>query len=232
MKLGRVTDRLASFASELDCATQNRKQADSTRYQALSESVHRLDQNLQAEIARRAERDLRLQQQLADMDAVSHGLKVALDGLTATVQALQDSLAAESAARQSDLEHLATGLVSKVNECVDALAAETAERERSVAEVRQAAAGEAGRLAGALQEAAAAQTAALQALRQEVEAGAAETAAREELWQGAAVADIAELKAALAAEREERIQEDDAIVVAVNDYTAAMQEGLRLVAQQ
>lgn len=36
-------------------------------------------------------------------------------------------------------------------------------------------------------------------------------------------------QAALALEREERVAEDDEIVQAVNDYTRALQEGLKLV---
>jgi hypothetical protein len=44
-----------------------------------------------------------------------------------------------------------------------------------------------------------------------------------------APAQVAALKAALALEREERIAEDDEIVQAVNDYTKALQEGLKLV---
>ncbi len=35
---------------------------------------------------------------------------------------------------------------------------------------------------------------------------------------------------ALASEREERVAEDDEIVAAVNDYTRALQDGLRILA--
>lgn len=35
---------------------------------------------------------------------------------------------------------------------------------------------------------------------------------------------------AVAAEREERVAEDDEIVAAVNDYTRALQDGLRILA--
>jgi hypothetical protein len=40
---------------------------------------------------------------------------------------------------------------------------------------------------------------------------------------------VSALKAALALEREERVAEDDEIVQAVNDYTRALQEGLKIV---
>lgn len=38
------------------------------------------------------------------------------------------------------------------------------------------------------------------------------------------------LQTALAVEREERVAEDDEIVAAVNDYTRALQDGLRIIA--
>jgi hypothetical protein len=38
------------------------------------------------------------------------------------------------------------------------------------------------------------------------------------------------LQNAVAAEREERVAEDDEIVAAVNDYTRALQDGLRILA--
>jgi len=42
--------------------------------------------------------------------------------------------------------------------------------------------------------------------------------------------ELASLKSAMAAEREERVAEDDEIIMAVNDYTKALQDGLRIVA--
>lgn len=38
------------------------------------------------------------------------------------------------------------------------------------------------------------------------------------------------LQTQLAVEREERVAEDDEIVAAVNDYTRALQDGLRIIA--
>jgi hypothetical protein len=38
------------------------------------------------------------------------------------------------------------------------------------------------------------------------------------------------LQSALSIEREERVAEDDEIVAAVNDYTKALQDGLRILA--
>jgi hypothetical protein len=37
-------------------------------------------------------------------------------------------------------------------------------------------------------------------------------------------------QSALAVEREERVAEDDELVAAVNDYTRALQDGLRILA--
>ena len=43
--------------------------------------------------------------------------------------------------------------------------------------------------------------------------------------------EIAAVKSALNAEKEERVAEDEQIVHAINDYTRALQDGLRIVNQ-
>ncbi len=51
----------------------------------------------------------------------------------------------------------------------------------------------------------------------------------DEKFQALVLDEIATLKSGLATEREERVAEDDEIVQAVNDYTRALQDGLRIV---
>ncbi len=51
----------------------------------------------------------------------------------------------------------------------------------------------------------------------------------DEKFQTVVLDELACLKMAVNAEREERVAEDDEIVQAVNDYTRALQDGLRLV---
>lgn len=51
----------------------------------------------------------------------------------------------------------------------------------------------------------------------------------EDRFQAWAMDEIATLKAAMDEEREARIAEDEDIVNALNDYTRALQEGLKLV---
>lgn len=51
----------------------------------------------------------------------------------------------------------------------------------------------------------------------------------DEKFQAVVLDELAGLKASLAQEREERVAEDDEIVQAVNDYTRALQDGLRIV---
>ena len=50
-------------------------------------------------------------------------------------------------------------------------------------------------------------------------------------FQTIALTEIASLKSALNAEKEERVAEDEQIVHAINDYTRALQDGLRIVNQ-
>ena len=50
-------------------------------------------------------------------------------------------------------------------------------------------------------------------------------------FQTIVLTEIAALKGALNAEKEERVAEDEQIVHAINDYTRALQDGLRIVNQ-
>ena len=50
-------------------------------------------------------------------------------------------------------------------------------------------------------------------------------------FQTIVLTEIASLKSALNAEKEERVAEDEQIVHAINDYTRALQDGLRIVNQ-
>ncbi len=54
----------------------------------------------------------------------------------------------------------------------------------------------------------------------------------DERFRATVLEDVAKLNSLVALEREERIAEDDEIVQAVNDYTRALQDGLRMVNQQ
>lgn len=51
----------------------------------------------------------------------------------------------------------------------------------------------------------------------------------DEKFQALVLEEIAGVKAELKAEQEERVAEDEQIVGAINDYTRALQDGLRLV---
>jgi hypothetical protein len=51
----------------------------------------------------------------------------------------------------------------------------------------------------------------------------------ESSFQGMVLSEIATIKRALNEEKSERVCEDERIVLAVNEYTKAMQDGLRLV---
>ena len=52
----------------------------------------------------------------------------------------------------------------------------------------------------------------------------------DEKFQALVLGELAGVKGKLQVEREERISEDEQIVLAINDYTKALQDGLRIVA--
>ena len=51
----------------------------------------------------------------------------------------------------------------------------------------------------------------------------------DEKFQTLVIEEIAVMKQELSSERDERVSEDEQIVAAINEYTKALQEGLRIV---
>ncbi|GFH27138.1 uncharacterized protein HaLaN_25410, partial [Haematococcus lacustris] len=156
-------------------------------------------------------------------------LKTAVDSLTNRIQDLHGLVREEREQRRNDIEHLATSLVGKVNECVTAL-----DEERSVRVTEQTVSIKRfGEDLITLQQRIEAEKlnrdSELGALRSEIHDVLGNRSANDEHFKAATLEELAALKSSLALEREERVAEDDEIVQAINDYTRALQEGLKLV---
>mmetsp|Transcript_6999 Transcript_6999/g.11898 ORF Transcript_6999/g.11898 Transcript_6999/m.11898 type:complete len:262 (-) Transcript_6999:715-1500(-) len=241
VKLEHVTEKFAGMWTDLEQEKQNRRVQDQTRFHLFQEAVVRLEKSLEAEVKRRAESDKQLQShfegELRVLQERSAGqavemqsaLKGAIDSLSNRIQDLHSLVREEREQRRNDIEHLATSLVAKVNECVGAL-----DEERNLRQTEQT--GSIKRFGEdliTLQQRIDAEKmgreAELNTLRGEIHDVLGNRNVMDEQFKNAALDDVASLKAALALEREERIAEDDEIVQAVNDYTRALQEGLKIV---
>lgn len=241
-KLEHVAERFSAFYTDLEQEKQQRRLAEASRYQALADSMVKLEKSLEAEVKRRAEADRQMQTHFeeelkaiqdrvsAQYQELSSSFRTSVEGLARTLQDLHAIVKEEREQRRQDVEHLAATLVGKVNECVSALDEERVSRvECETKTVRQVGA-DLLRLQERLEGEKAARESELGQLRSEIHEVLGNRNVTDEKFQAVVLEELASLKGAMAAEREERVAEDDEIIMAVNDYTKALQDGLRIVA--
>ena len=153
-----------------------------------------------------------------------------IDALTRSFAELHQGLREEREQRRVDVEHLAQSVVAKVDECkphrrrasrADWNGGQHAEAGRRG---HLQAPGEGGRRAGRARDRG--QRVANAAGRRRSQGGHP----RRQVPDHRAHRDCV-VKSALNAEKEERVAEDEQIVHAINDYTRALQDGLRIVNQ-
>eukprot|EP00955_Chlamydomonas_euryale_P045995 353298-Chlamydomonas_euryale.AAC.3 len=70
-KLEHVSERFASLWTDLEQEKNNKRQAEASRFQLLTEAVQRLEKGLESEVKRRAESDRQLQ---AHLEVWAHGV--------------------------------------------------------------------------------------------------------------------------------------------------------------
>ncbi|MEW5301329.1 MAG: hypothetical protein WDW36_004194 [Sanguina aurantia] len=240
-KLEHVTERFATMWSDLEQEKQSRKLAENSRAQMLQDSITRLEKSLEAEVKRRAESDKQLQshfegeiRSLAERQAQQYSemqgsLRAGVESLTARVSDLHQVVKEEREQRRNDIEHLATNLVGKVNECVAAL---DDERNSRVQEQHLGLKRVGEDLLGLQQKVDVeriARETEVSSLRQEVHDVLGNRNTSDDQFKTAVWEEVTGLKAGLELEREERVAEDDEIVQAINDYTKALQDGLKIV---
>lgn len=241
VKLEHVSEKFAGLWTDLEQEKQNRRIADNTRIQLFQESVQRLEKSLEAEIKRRAESDKQLQthfegelrvlQERTASQALEmqSALKAAIDSFTTRIQDLHVLIREEREQRRTDMEHLATSLVGKVNECVGALDEERTLRQQEQTVSIKRVGEDLITLQQRIDGEKLSREAELNTLRGEIHEVLGNKNMADEQFKNATLDELSALKAALAVEREERVAEDDEIVQAVNDYTRALQEGLKIV---
>mmetsp|Transcript_444 Transcript_444/g.1145 ORF Transcript_444/g.1145 Transcript_444/m.1145 type:complete len:273 (-) Transcript_444:1052-1870(-) len=241
IKLEHVSEKFAGLWTDLEQEKQARRIAEATRMQLFQESVLRLEKSMEAEVKRRAESDKQLQAHFEGELRVLHersacqvaemhnSLKSAIDSFSSRVQDLHAVIREERDQRRNDIEHLATSLVGKVNECVAALDEERTIRMQEQAMALKRFGEDISGVNHRVDTEKAQREADLSGLRVEIHDVLANRNIQDEQFKTVTLDELNAFKAALALEREERVAEDDEIVQAINDYTRALQEGLKMV---
>mmetsp|Transcript_1315 Transcript_1315/g.4413 ORF Transcript_1315/g.4413 Transcript_1315/m.4413 type:complete len:277 (+) Transcript_1315:149-979(+) len=241
VKLPKVADKFGPFYSVLETEKARRRETELSIRTQVCESMTKIENDLQKEIERRSHAFLELQTKFErDFFSLEHGFHLHIGEMQRRIQAMGETLStaldnlrsaldAEREQRKTDVEHLARNVVEQVDHCSKRIDDEHISRlEREATLLKQLGAdvcsfGE--KLCGEQL----AREAVLHELRNEIseiklirtdEANRAYTKIMEE---------IAGLKAMVDAERSDRISEDEQIVFAINDYTRALQDGLRIV---
>ncbi|EEH57742.1 uncharacterized protein MICPUCDRAFT_16280 [Micromonas pusilla CCMP1545] len=240
-RLAHVSERFARFYSDLENEKASRREVETGRRNALYDQVQRLELELENETKRRAdadeetrraiERELKNFERAAEtrvQDALA-GVKSTLDTLASSLAELHAGLREEREQRRVDVEHLASSVVAKVDECASAVDDERVDRlRREAATLRRV-----GEDVLRLQEKVDGERSVREAALADVSSAVAELrrAKRgdEDAFHVVALGEIA--AAAINAEKEERVAEDESIVRAINEYTRALQDGLRIVNQ-
>ena len=240
-RLGHVAERFSSFYNDLEAEKQHRREAENQRRHTFSEHVTKLERSLESEIKRRADADAQLQAHLetemkAAQDKImlsvrehSLGLKASIDALGRSFAELHGALREEREQRAKDMEQLAVTLAAKVEEVAGSVDDERVARlEREAQTLKRVGEDILGcqERVEAVRKDLGQQTATMQA---ELSHLAGARSGAEEHFQAALMNEVNVLKSALQAEREERQSEDEQIVHAINDYTRALQDGLRIV---
>ncbi|KAG1659271.1 hypothetical protein FOA52_008200 [Chlamydomonas sp. UWO 241] len=240
-KLEHVSERFASLWTDIEAEKQARRLAENSKARNFTESLARVEKGLETEVQRRADSDKQLQTYVEDeLAALSERcasqntemravLEQGIDALSARVQELHTALREEREQRKRNVEHLATSMMGKVNECVAVLDDERSNRTQEQATVLARFGEDIVAVQARLDKERATRDAELSSLRSEVHNVLGSHNEADAQFKATSLEEMGALKAALHLEREERIAEDDEIVQAINDYTKALQEGLKLV---
>lgn len=240
-RLGQVADRFTDFYRTLENEKQQKRQIDASRYTSLSELTSKVEAMVVEETSRRRREaketrdhldkqleamDAKFTKQLGDMQA---GLKASLDSLSRTFAELHNGLKQESEQRRMDIEHLAQGVAAKLDETRQAIDDEKVSRLEREAQILKRTGEDIFRLQEKIDGETTVWEAALQTLHTEIHGSITNRTGADEKFHSLILGEMASLKNKLQMEQEQRRSEDEQIVLAINAYTKALQDGLRIV---
>lgn len=240
-RLASVSGRFSGFERQMDMERKARQEAEEAHHNNLRDNIARLEKTLNSEIKRRVEANKALQgmfeaQMATVQDKLEAGLMERLDQLQTAVGSLNDRVDSVekdfSQAREQyirDIEDKSTMVAKDAQQLQQAFQAERADRKERetliVARLRDLDNRTQERLAGeqkALEQR-------YQDLREELDVAVKDDG--DKRFQDYILEEMAALKNGLVVETQTREQADDDIVNALNHYTKAIQDALRVVNQ-
>mmetsp|Transcript_70194 Transcript_70194/g.121545 ORF Transcript_70194/g.121545 Transcript_70194/m.121545 type:complete len:251 (+) Transcript_70194:108-860(+) len=242
-KLAALTERFSGFERQMDMETKVRKDNEDVQINTIRDNIARLEKTLNSEIKRRVEANKALQgmfeaQMATVQDKLEAGLLERLDSLHVAVDSLNDRVDAVeqdfSQARERyirDIEDKSAMVSKDVAALQTAFQNERADRrEREtliVAKLRDLEERTVERFTNDQKMLEKQHT----ELREELEVVLHETENGDKMFQDYILEEMAALKNGLVVESQTREHADDDIVNALNHYTTAIQDALKVVNQ-
>merc|ERR1712139_224298 len=215
--------------------TRSRIDRDATKLNAVNDSMVKLEQTLNSEIKRRVEANKALQgmfeSQIATVQDKLEAIFVErLDQLQASVDSLNDRMGIVE--RDFSMEREKNAMVAKdVNNLQNAFENEKVDRKEREFLIAKKLGDHETRTQGKFEQEQNAREQKYQSLREELEESKRMREKGDEKFQTFILEEVAALKNGLVMESQAREQADDDIVQALNHYTKALQDALRIVNQ-
>ncbi|KAL3158770.1 hypothetical protein ABBQ32_011498 [Trebouxia sp. C0010 RCD-2024] len=240
-KLSHVAEKFSTFYSEIENERQARRHQEASRHQQAQESLSHLEAFVKAQAQKQQEANAQLKAYIDDEIRAVHerisaqirdsqlGLKACVDSLARNVQDLKDAMRDERVQRISDVEYISQAVRAKAEECLAAVDDERVARLEKEAQSLKRVSEEVFRVQKQIDSEKLARESASGQLQSDLQQLLNGRHVIDEKFQALVLDEIAGIKTEVQAEKEERISEDEQIVGAINEYTRALQDGLRIV---
>merc|ERR550514_936267 len=237
-KLGALQERFHGFEEQMEMETKHRKDNEVEKLSSIRDAMMKLEKTLNSEIKRRVEANKALQgmfeSQIATVQDKLEAIFVErLDQLQASVDSLNDRMgiverdfSMEREKYIRDIEDKNAMVAKDVNNLQNAFENEKVDRKEREFLIAKKLGDHETRTQGKFE-----QEQKYQSLREELEESKRMREKGDEKFQTFILEEVAALKNGLVMESQAREQADDDIVQALNHYTKALQDALRIVNQ-
>lgn len=235
--------RFNGFEKQMEEETRRRRESEDTKLHVMRETMAKLEKTLNSEIKRRVEANKALQSmfesQIATVqdkleavfvEKLNH-LQQAVDELSDRMALVEKDFTMERDKYIRDLEEKNTLVAKDVNFLQDTFDQEKIQRGERDAQIQKRLAEHEYRTENRFEQERNARDHKYQSLREELQDAKRLRAKGDEKFQTFILEEVASLKNGLVLESESREQADDDIVQALNHYTKALQDALRIVNQ-
>ncbi|PFH37600.1 SF-assemblin/beta giardin protein [Besnoitia besnoiti] len=240
-KLAVLSERIHGFEKQMECEAKQRREGEEGRLLAIREAIAKLEKTLNAEIKRRVEANKALQamfesQLLGVQDKLSsvfvekfEQLQCALDALNDRLALVEKEFAVEREKQTKEWEAKNNMIARDMTAIQEALESDKQTRSEREVQIAKSLGELEFRTEGKFEAEKNAREQKYDQIRDELEEAKRVRERGEEKFQTFVLEEVAALKKGLILESQAREGADDDIVQAVNHYTTALQDALRLV---